>query len=189
MSDPTGTSSRHRLPALGAQRRFAAAHANDRGAAGAAAAFVVGIEIARPGTVNAVWISNMALFAAPLGIMAAGQTLVMLTGGIDLSVASVATASAYLMASHSALGGAWAVLYGLASAWPLGLINGVGIALLSVQPLVMTLGTGLMTEGMLVVYSQKTMANAPHRAAVHRRISAPENSWAASRTISCSGRR
>src|SRR5215471_19110972 len=100
---------------------------------------VAGIQLARPGTVNAIWISNMMLFAAPLGIVAAGQTLVMLTGGIDLSVASVATASAYIMATHS----------------------GLGVALLRVQPLVMTLGTGLMTEGMLVVYSQKKMAAAP----------------------------
>ena len=124
-------------------------------------AFVAGIEVARPGTVNALWVSNMMLFAAPLGIVAAGQTLVMLTGGIDLSVASVATASAYLMATHSGLGGAPAVLYGLGVGFAVGLINGIGIALLRVQPLVMTLGTGLMTEGMLVVYSQKMMADAP----------------------------
>jgi ribose transport system permease protein len=122
---------------------------------------VVGIELARPGTVNALWISNMVLFAAPLGIVAAGQTLVMLTGGIDLSVASVATASAYLMATHSGLGVAPAILYGLGVGFVVGLINGIGIALLRVQPLVMTLGTGLMTEGMLVVYSQKKMADAP----------------------------
>jgi ribose transport system permease protein len=123
-------------------------------------AFVVGIEVARPGTVNALWVSNMLLFAAPLGIVAAGQTLVMLTGGIDLSVASVATASAYLMATHSGLGGP-AILYGLGVGLAVGLVNGIGIALLRVQPLVMTLGTGLMTEGMLIVYSQKMMANAP----------------------------
>ena len=123
-------------------------------------AFVAGIEVARPGTVNALWMSNMILFAAPLGIVAAGQTLVMLTGGIDLSVASVATASAYVMATHSGLG-APAVLYGLGVGLVVGLINGIGIALLRVQPLVMTLGTGLMTEGMLIVYSQKMMANAP----------------------------
>jgi ribose transport system permease protein len=122
--------------------------------------FVAGIEFARPGTVNPLWVSNMLLFAAPLGIVAAGQTLVMLTGGIDLSVASVASASAYIMATHSGLGGA-AVLYGLAVGLAVGLINGIGIALLRVQPLVMTLGAGLMTEGMLVVYSQKMMADAP----------------------------
>jgi ribose transport system permease protein len=122
---------------------------------------VAGIQMARPGTVNAIWISNMLLFAAPLGIVAAGQTLVMLTGGIDLSVASVATASAYLMATHSGLGVAPAILYGLGLGLVVGLINGIGVALLRVQPLVMTLGTGLMTEGMLVVYSQKKMAEAP----------------------------
>jgi ribose transport system permease protein len=124
-------------------------------------AFVVGIAVARPGTVNAIWVSNMMMFAAPLGIIAAGQTLVMLTGGIDLSVASVATASAYLMATHSGLGVVPAVLWGLGVGFVVGLINGIGIALLRVQPLVMTLGTGLMTEGMLVVYSQKKMADAP----------------------------
>ena len=126
------------------------------------AVFVAGIEAARPGTVTGTWLSNMVLFAAPLGIMAGGQTLVMLTGGIDLSVASVATASAYLMGTHSTLGGVIAVLYGLSVGLSVGLINGVGIALLRVQPLVMTLGTGLMTEGMLVVYSQKVMAEGPH---------------------------
>src|ERR1700740_206347 len=122
---------------------------------------VAGIQLARPGTVNAIWISNMMLFAAPLGIVAAGQTLVMLTGGIDLSAASVPTSSPYLMATHSALGVAPAILYGLAVGLFVGLLNGIGVALLRVQPLVMTLGTGLMTEGMLVVYSQKKMAEAP----------------------------
>jgi ribose transport system permease protein len=122
---------------------------------------VAGIQLARPGTVNPIWVSNMLLFAAPLGIVAAGQTLVMLTGGIDLSVASVATASAYLMATHSGLGVAAAIFYGLGVGLVVGLINGIGVALLRVQPLVMTLGTGLMTEGMLVVYSQKKMAEAP----------------------------
>jgi ribose transport system permease protein len=124
-------------------------------------ALVAGIAVARPGTVNAQWASNMMLFAAPLGIVAAGQTLVMLTGGIDLSVASVATASAYLMATHSGLGVGPAILCGLGVGLVVGLINGIGVALLQVQPLVMTLGTGLMTEGILVVYSQKKMADAP----------------------------
>jgi ribose transport system permease protein len=124
-------------------------------------ALVAGIELTRHGTVNTLWVSNMMLFAAPLGIVAAGQTLVMLTGGIDLSVASVATASAYMMATHSGLGVAPAILYGLGVGFVVGLINGIGVALLRVQPLVMTLGTGLMTEGMLIVYSQKKMADAP----------------------------
>jgi ribose transport system permease protein len=123
--------------------------------------FVGGIEMIVPGTVTPTWISNIVLFAAPLGILAAGQTLVMLSGGIDLSVASVATASAYLMATHSSLGGVACVLWGLSVGLTVGLINGVGVAVLQVQPLVMTLGTGLMTQGTLIVYSQKMLANAP----------------------------
>ncbi|MBV8566204.1 MAG: ABC transporter permease [Methylobacteriaceae bacterium] len=124
-------------------------------------AFVAGIEVARPGTVTPIWISNALLFAAPLGILGAGQTLVMLTGGIDLSVASVATGSAYLLATNASLGSVAAVLIGLGLGLGVGLLNGVGIAVLRVQPLVMTLGTGLMTEGVMVVYSQKMLASEP----------------------------
>ena len=40
-------------------------------------------------------LSTTFLFAAVLGLMAAGQTLVMLTGGVDLSVATTATAGAF----------------------------------------------------------------------------------------------
>jgi ribose transport system permease protein len=123
--------------------------------------FVVGIELARPGTVNATWLSNALLFAAPLGILAAGQTLVMLTGGIDLSVAAIATGAAYILATSASLGSAAAVALGLSVGIVVGLVNGVGIAVLGVQPLVMTLGTGLMTGGILTVYSQQMLASEP----------------------------
>ena len=73
------------------------------------AVFVVGVEIVRPGTVTPLWASNTILFAAPLAIMAGGQTLVMLTGGIDLSVASVATGAAYLLATNASSGSATAI--------------------------------------------------------------------------------
>ncbi len=36
------------------------------------------------------------------------------------------------------------------------------MALLRVQPLVMTLGTGFMTGGVMIVYSQQMMASQPH---------------------------
>ena len=124
--------------------------------------FVVGIEIARPGTVTPLWISNMLLFAAPLAIMGAGQTLVMLTGGIDLSVASVATGAAYLLATNASSGDVTALAIALALSLVVGLINGIGVALLRVQPLIMTLGTGLMTGGVMIVYSQHMLASQPH---------------------------
>ncbi|HEX4573132.1 MAG TPA: hypothetical protein VH184_22050, partial [Dongiaceae bacterium] len=87
---------------------------------------VAGIELVRPGTVTPTWISNTLLFAAPLGILAAGQTLVMLTGGIDLSVASVATGAAYLLSTNSSSGTVLAILIGLSLGVAVGLLNGIG---------------------------------------------------------------
>ncbi len=126
-------------------------------------AFVIGVELVRPGTVTPLWASNTLLFAAPLAIMGGGQTLVMLTGGIDLSVASVATGAAYLLATNASSSGATAAIgLALLVGVIVGVINGIGVALLRVQPLVMTLGTGLMTGGALIVYSQHMMASQPH---------------------------
>jgi ribose transport system permease protein len=122
--------------------------------------FVAAVELLKPGTVNPVWLSNTLLFAAPLGILAAGQTMVMLTGGIDLSVVSVAMGSAFLMTTMALKFGAVpAVAIGLGLGLIVGAINGVGVALLGVQPLVMTLGTGLMTQGIIIVYSQRILAS------------------------------
>jgi ribose transport system permease protein len=122
--------------------------------------FIAAVELLKPGTVNPVWLSNTLLFAAPLGIFAAGQTMVMLTGGIDLSVVSVAMGSAFLMTTTALkFGNVTAVAIGLGLGLVVGAINGLGIALLGVQPLVMTLGTGLMTQGVIIVYSQKILAS------------------------------
>jgi ribose transport system permease protein len=122
--------------------------------------FVAIVELLKPGTVNPVWLSNTLLFAAPLGILAAGQTMVMLTGGIDLSVVSVATGSAFLMTTTALkFGDVSAIAIGLGLGLIVGAINGVGVALLRVQPLVMTLGTGLMTQGIIIVYSQRILAS------------------------------
>ena len=52
---------------------------------------VVVLQILRPGIVNERWIANTIKFAIPLAILAGCQTLTMLTGGIDLSVSTVAT--------------------------------------------------------------------------------------------------
>jgi ribose transport system permease protein len=121
--------------------------------------FIAGVELAKPGTVNSVWVSNTLLFAAPLGVLAAGQTLVMLTGGVDLSVVSVATGAAFLMTTTTLqVGDAGSVAIGLMVGLVVGLVNGLGVAVLRVQPLVMTLGTGLMTQGVTIVYSQRILS-------------------------------
>ena len=134
--------------------------------------FVIGVEVVRPGTVTPLWTSNVLMFAAPLAIMAAGQTLVMLTGGIDLSAASVATGSAYLLATNASSGDGVAIALGLLLGVIVGAINGVGVALLGVQPLVMTLGAGLMTSGVMIVYGQRMMASTPRVPAIVQTLGA-----------------
>ena len=148
--------------------------------------FIAIVEIIKPGTVNIMCLSNTLLFPATLGNLAAGQTIVMLTGGIDLSVVSVAMGSAFLMTTTALrFGSASAIAIGLGLGLAVGAINGVGVALLRVQPLVMTLGTGLMTQGIIIVYSQRILASrsivpelhprhrirSPRRANSFRRIS------------------
>ena len=123
--------------------------------------FIGVVEIVRPGTVTPLWASNAVMFAAPLAIMGGGQTLVMLTGGIDLSVSAVATGAAYLLATNASHGDAFAIAVALALGLFVGIVNGIGVALLRVQPLVMTLGAGLMTGGAMIVYSQQMMASQP----------------------------
>lgn len=119
------------------------------------------IEIIRPGAVNAGWVSNILEFAAPLGILAAGQTLVVITGGIDLSVANVATAAAYIMASQTPNGVTRAIILGLLVGVIVGLVNGLGVAIFRVQPLIMTLAMGLVVTGSLNVYEQAVARGVP----------------------------
>ena len=122
---------------------------------------VLVIAVVRPGTVGPTWVANTILFAAPLGIVAAGQTLVMLTAGIDLSVAAVITSAAYVAASQSYYGSARAVLLALAVGVAVGLLNGLGVSVFRVQPLIMTLGMGLVVSGAILIYQLKTSHQGP----------------------------
>jgi ribose transport system permease protein len=99
-------------------------------------------------------ISTTFLYAAPLALLAGGQTLVMLTGGVDLSVATTATAAAFLTSGTAGHGTAAAILFAIAIGLVIGLVNGIGIAIFRVNPLIMTLGISAVTLGGLTIYSQ-----------------------------------
>ena len=92
--------------------------------------------------------------AAFLGIVAAGQTLVILMGGIDLSVAAVITMTGVvagnLMTQIGQLGG---ILVTLLIAILVGVCNGLGVTVLRLPPLVMTLATLSIIQGVLLVYN------------------------------------
>jgi ribose transport system permease protein len=100
-------------------------------------------------------VSTTFLYAAVLGLIAAGQTLVMLTGGVDLSVATTATAGAFMVSSYGTHGALLAIGIALAVGLGIGLVNGIGVALFRVNPLIMTLGVSTITLGLLTIYSQR----------------------------------
>jgi len=121
---------------------------------------VVVLQILRPGIVNERWIANTVKFAIPLAILAGCQTMTMLTGGIDLSVSTVATMAAFFMATqvvHQDPG--IAILIALAPAVLIGLANGIGVGIFRVHPLIMTLGTSLVGTGCLQVYQRTVIAS------------------------------
>jgi ribose transport system permease protein len=100
-------------------------------------------------------VSTTFLYAAVLGLIAAGQTLVMLTGGVDLSVATTATAAAFMVSRFGTHGSAEAIVIALGVGLGIGLVNGIGIALFRVNALIMTLGVSTITLGLLTIQAQK----------------------------------
>jgi ribose transport system permease protein len=92
--------------------------------------------------------------AAVIGLVAAGQTLVVIGGGIDLSVAAVITVSAIALPLLSPAGdptGIVGFVATLALAGFIGFLNGAGIAALRIHPLIMTLAMATFLQGLLVL--------------------------------------
>lgn len=86
-----------------------------------------------------------------IGIMAIGQVMVIVTGGIDLSVGSVfafaGVTSAFVMAKMH-LGVPLGLLVGVVSGLAFGLLNGIFITRLRLPPFIATLGTLSIARGL-----------------------------------------
>ncbi|MDJ0755949.1 MAG: ABC transporter permease [Ardenticatenaceae bacterium] len=115
--------------------------------------------VLRSGFANWEQAVNIVRLAAFLGIIAAGQTLVIISGGegIDLSVGSVVTLGALIMfrigdGSNSMI--LPALVLALAAGGMIGLINGLGIAFVRIPPLVMTLGMTGVVQGVILGFTQ-----------------------------------
>jgi ribose transport system permease protein len=105
---------------------------------------------------QALTIIRIAVF---LGIIAAGQTLVIISGGegIDLSIGAVVTLTAiitYSIASGHNENVLPALLAALVAGAAIGFLNGAGIAFLKISPLVMTLGMAGVVSGLILVITQ-----------------------------------
>jgi len=116
----------------------------------AVALFVIG-DILTPGFASASGIQQILQVSSFVGLVAAGQTFVILIGGIDLSVPWVLNAAAIVMVAVAngsdgrlAVGILVAVGFGVVC----GIVNGLGISLLGVPAVVMTLGMNGIIQGL-----------------------------------------
>jgi ribose transport system permease protein len=126
-------------------------------------------ETLSPGFASAQQIQRLLIVAAMLGIVAAGQNLVILGGreGIDLSVGGVVSIAAVLAGNIMAGGNAGiapAIVACVGLGALFGLFNGLGVTLLRIPPLVMTLGMLGVLQGLLVVLRGGIPRAAPHPA-------------------------
>ena len=118
--------------------------------------FVVGAFL-HPGFASAASVKAILVIASFVGLVAAGQTFVLLVGGIDLSVPWVLNAAGVLFATAS-LGrdsrAAYALLLALGLGAMVGLVNGLCIAYLAVPAVVMTLAMNGIMEGLTLGRTQ-----------------------------------
>lgn len=109
------------------------------------------------GKVSPSHLLNIARSAAPLGIVAMGQTIALLVGGIDLSVG--ATISMVNLVCASIMGGRTerivpAVLVSLGLCVIIGFVNGIIITKFKMQPFLVTLAVSIIIEGGYYIYTQ-----------------------------------
>jgi galactofuranose transport system permease protein len=103
-------------------------------------------------TASNLW--NVLLQVSTVLIVAVGMTLVIATGGVDLSVGSMMAVSAATASVLLDRGIGVAVIAGLVAALVVGMINGALVAYVRVQPIVVTLATLIAGRGLAQVISR-----------------------------------
>lgn len=96
---------------------------------------------------------NILLQVTPTVLVAIGMTMVIATGGIDLSVGAVMALASALTALNLNAGVGVAVLFGLLAALAVGAFNGALVAGLRIQPIIITLASLIAIRGVAQVLS------------------------------------
>ena len=109
-----------------------------------------------PGPVSYFDISFLVSGATPLAISAFGQTLVILSGGFDLSAGAVISLVNAVLAANMDIADAnasvllWTAI-GIGAGMVVGAFNGLFIAFLRLQPIVVTLSTMFIVQGLTLL--------------------------------------
>lgn len=99
-----------------------------------------------------------------VGTLAIGQTLVILTGGIDLSNGMIMALSSVLMtglAVRSGMNPILAILVGLLVCVVFGLLNGSLVTMIRLPPFIVTLGTFNIAYALVRIYTTSTITRLP----------------------------
>lgn len=118
------------------------------------AALLVALSLASPYFLSVNNLLNILVAVSTIGLIAVAMTLVIVSGGIDLSVGSVVALTGVMVAqlSHQmpiAAAAALALLVGLV----VGTFNGWAVTGLGINPLIATLGTLSIARGLSLIFS------------------------------------
>jgi len=134
------------------------------GIVGALALLIIVTGILEPRFLQADSLRNLALNAAIFAILAAGQTLVIVTRNVDLSVGSVLALAAFMtgqtLADHPGTAIPVVILMAIGLGAACGLLNGVLVTFGRVPALVVTLGTLYMFRGLAFLWTNGRQVNA-----------------------------
>lgn len=102
-----------------------------------------------------VYLDSLLVLASFLAVIVLGQGVVIICGGLDLSIPWMITFAGILLVGLS--GGSdqamvWSVPAVLAVATLVGLINGIGIAIFGISPIIMTLAMNGMLQAAALIY-------------------------------------
>jgi ribose transport system permease protein len=117
------------------------------------ALLIVGSRWVSPGLGGWSQAKAMLLLSSFGMVLAFGQQMVILIGGLDLSVASVMTLGGVLVFGWndgSAASLIWSIPAALIATFLVGAANGIGVTLLRVPPFIMTLATGIIVYGAIL---------------------------------------
>ena len=139
-------------------------------------AFVVAVALFLVGTGQATDFASVAhvrtilITASFTGFVGVGQTLCMLTGGIDLSIPSNLAGAAVItafLANGSADKLVWIIPLVIGVGAVIGLINGLGVAYAGVPPIIMTLGMNGAVQGLLLIYTHGGLVSSPPQSLIN----------------------
>jgi len=124
----------------------------------------IGMSIASPVFLNRQNIEAILLALSVEATIAVGMVILLISGGLDLSVGSTLGLTGVVtgLALTAGIPAPAAIVLGLIAALAVGLANGLLVAKLKINPFITTLGVGITIRGLLLVIAQgRAVLNLP----------------------------